>query len=157
MHDNVLLNKDLTPFQEALPLCRYPNNWQPSPNVVWDIVWPYIFVLLPLKCIVSSLLYCYLSIMPLNPSYLFVRIPNLLCMLKYVNVKIRAPSRINHFMKYAPCPGTCKPGDRRLPGCCSVPVLLHRLLAGIRLRVPWNAFTPEKASLFFCLWSSKCS
>lgn len=69
----------------------YPNNWQHFPNVIWDIVWPYIFVFLLLKCIVSSLLYSYLSIMQLKPSYLFVRIPNLLCTLKYVNSKAWGP------------------------------------------------------------------
>lgn len=82
----------------------YPNNWQHFPNVIWDIVWPYIFVFLLLKCIVSSLLYSYLSIMQLKPSYLFVRIPILLCTLKYVNSKPWGPFLcINHFMKYTLC------------------------------------------------------
>lgn len=81
----------------------YPNNWQHFPNVIWDIVWPYIFVFLLLKCIVSSLLYSYLSIMQLKPSYLFVRIPNLWT-LKYIHSKACVPFCVLIiFIEYMQC------------------------------------------------------
>lgn len=102
-----------------------------------DIVWPYIFAFFPLKCIVSSLWHCYLSRMPWNPSYLFVRIPNLLCRLKYVNVNSALLAGINHFIKDTLFPGNLRiwrPGGIAHPDTSAITACKN--LASYSFKIP---------------------
>ena len=97
-------------------------------EILSDLTSLFFFFFLPLKHIVSSLWPGDSSRMPWNPSYLFVRMPNLLCRLKYVNIKMWAPCAFIILWNIGSVPGTWRPGRisvRRLVPAPPARILLH--------------------------------
>ena len=97
-------------------------------EILSDLTSLFFFFFLPLKHIVSSLWPGDSSRMPWNPSYLFVRMPNLLCRLKYVNIKMWAPCAFIILWNIGSVPGTWRPGHisvRRLVPAPPARILLH--------------------------------